>query len=42
MKEDKDMTNHTSPLYIDNEIELPWPIQQGTLYDEVQTGQRHD
>ena len=36
------MTNHISSLYIENKIELPWPIRQGMVYDEVQIVQRHD
>ena len=27
MKEDKDMTDRISPLYVENEIELSWPIR---------------
>lgn len=43
MRQDNDVTNHTSPLYTKkNEIEMSCPIQQGMVYDEHQTGQQRD
>lgn len=31
---DKDMTDCTNAFYIENNIEMLWPIGPGTIYDE--------
>ena len=36
------MTNRISVLYIENEIELSWPIEPGVVYDKNEIGQWHD
>lgn len=36
------MTDHTGPLYTENETELLWPIRWDTLHDEYQTRQLSD
>ena len=41
-KQNNDMTDHTDAVYIKNEIELPWLIVPGLVYDEYQIGQRYD
>ena len=38
-REDNDMTDHTSAIYVENEIELLWPIKLGMACDENQIGQ---
>ena len=40
--QDNDMTDRTSAVYIENEIELSWLIGLGAVYDENQIGQQHD
>lgn len=39
---DNDVTDCTSPFYIEKEIELQSLIRKGTIYDEDQTGQWRD
>ena len=39
-RQNNDMTGCISVVYI--EIELSWPIGQGAVYEENQTGQRYD
>ena len=34
-RSDKGVTDRTSPLFTENEIELSWPIRHGKVYDEV-------
>ena len=40
--QDNDMTDRTSAVYIENEIELSWLIGPGAVYDKNQVGQQHD
>ena len=42
MEEDKDMTDRISLPYVENEIELSWPIRLSVKHDENQIEQwRH-
>lgn len=34
-RQDNDVTNCTTPLYSEKDIELSWSIQQGMVYNEV-------
>ena len=34
-----ELTNYRSTVYAKNEIELPWPIKWGIVYNENHTGQ---
>ena len=40
--QDNNKTNCTDPVYIENETELSWPIQQGMVYDKDNIGQRNN
>lgn len=42
MRENNYMINHIGPLYVENEIELWWPIWRGTIYDKDQTRQERN
>ena len=33
-RQDNDMTNRTSAIYVEKEIKLSWPIGLGTVCDE--------
>lgn len=35
MRQDKDVSGRTSPLFAENEIELSWSIRQSTVDDEL-------
>lgn len=41
-KQDNNVTDQTGALYVENDIELSWPIGPGAVYDEFQRGQRCD
>lgn len=41
-KQDNDVADHTRVAYIENEIELSWPIGPGADFDKNRTGQQHD
>ena len=37
-KQDNDVTDNTSVICAENEIEFSWPIKSGVMCDENQTG----
>ena len=41
-KLDNDVTDHIGAIYVENKIELSWPIQPSAVYDENQKRQRCD
>ena len=41
-KQDNDMTNHISAVYVENDTELSWPIGLGAVCEENQIGQQRD
>ena len=41
-RQDNDVANCTSLVYVEIGIELSWTIGQNVVYYENQTGQRHD
>lgn len=41
-RQDNNMIDHTSTVYIENEIKLPCPIGLGVVFDKNKTGQQQD
>ena len=41
-KNDNDVIEHTSMVYIENNFELSWPIKLGFVYEENHTEQWRD
>ena len=41
-KQDNDMTNYISAVYVENDTELSWPIGLGAVCEENQIGQQRD
>ena len=37
IREDNYVTNRTNAIYVENEIELSWPIKSGLVSDKNQT-----
>ena len=35
-RQDNDVTDHTGAIYVENNIELSWPIESGVVYDKNQ------
>ena len=41
-KQDNGVANHIGAIYIENEIDLLWPIRSGPVYDENKIRQQRD